>query len=81
VTQTVVLGDHRYTVTIGPYTPAGPPGSIGAGSISAHAIITVEDIITELPEPGTLALSCLGGALLAVRGGRRLRRQLLIHRS
>jgi hypothetical protein len=70
VTQEVLLGAHLYTVTIGPYAPAGPPGSANAGSISAHAHISVDPVIA-LPEPGTLALSGLGFALLGLAHWRR----------
>jgi hypothetical protein len=69
LTQKLVLGHHLYIVTIGPYTPPGPTGSANAGSISAHALIRV----VTLPEPGTLALSCLGVALLGVRRRRQER--------
>jgi hypothetical protein len=70
VTQQVFLGDHLYTATIGPYAPAGPPGSSNAGSISAHAHIDVEPVIA-LPEPAALALSALGFALLGLTHWRR----------
>jgi hypothetical protein len=69
-TQQVVLGQHRYTATIGPYSPPGPTGAVNSGSISAHATITVDAILT-LPEPGALALACLGGAALGLGGWRR----------
>jgi hypothetical protein len=70
-TQQVRLGDNVYTATIGPYSPAGPPGSSNAGSISAHAHIDVSPIIASLPEPGALALSCLGAVVLGATGWRR----------
>jgi hypothetical protein len=70
-TQELVLGDHRYKATIGPYASPGPTGSVNAGSISAHVSVTVESLM-DLPEPSALALSCLG---LAVLGLRRLRRR------
>jgi hypothetical protein len=68
ITQQVVLGDHVYKATIGPYTPPSPTGAVNVGSIAAHATITV----MTLPEPSALALSCLG---IAVFGIRRLRRR------
>jgi hypothetical protein len=75
-TQSVVLGDNLYTVTIGPYSAPGIPGSVNAGSISAHATVLIQSI-NQLPEPGTLTLSGLGVFLLGVarwRFHRRLRR-------
>jgi hypothetical protein len=67
-TQTLVLGDHLFTVTIGPYSAAGPPGAVNAGSIAARAEITVSSIF-HLPEPSAFVLASLGigGSLLARR--------------
>src|SRR4051794_11074935 len=36
-TQTLVLGNHKYTASVGPYSPPGPTNSSNAGSIGAHA--------------------------------------------
>ena len=57
-TQSVQIGNHLYTVQIGPFAPPGPPPSHISGSISALANVTVKDV----PEPSTLVLSglCLG---------------------
>jgi len=57
-TQSVVIGDHMYTVKIGPFAPPGPPTAQNSGSISALASVAVSDV----PEPSTLVLSglCLG---------------------
>jgi len=52
-TQSVTIGDHTYTVKIGPFAPPGPPTATNPGSISALAEVTVSDA----PEPSTLALS------------------------
>ena len=72
--QTVVLGDNRYTVTIGPYSPPGIPGSANAGSIAAHASV----VVVALPEPGSLSLSGLGALFLGLaRWHLRRRRRLL----
>ncbi len=60
-TQSVQLGDHLYTVTIGPFAPPGPPSANIAGSISALANVTVQQV----PEPSTLVLS---GLCLSVFG-------------
>ena len=70
-TQQLIRGDTIFTVTIGSYTPPGPPDSSNLGSIGAHTIVKVSHIIPveTLPEPGTLALSLLGIAV--VGAGRR----------
>jgi hypothetical protein len=60
--QSVVLGDNRYTVSIGPFSPPGVPGSSNAGSIAAHASV----LVVALPEPGTLALAGAGVVLLGM---------------
>src|SRR5262245_20191426 len=59
-TKSVTLGNHMYTVQIGPFAPPGPPTATIAGSISALATVTVKDV----PEPSTLALSGLCLSLL-----------------
>jgi hypothetical protein len=72
-TQTLLLGDHLYTVTIGDFTKPGPPGSTASGAISAQAVITVQT----LPEPGTLALASVGVLGLVGTLWRRRRAPLL----
>jgi hypothetical protein len=72
-TQSVVLGNTRFTVTIGPFASPGPPDATNEGSIGAHAQVQVEQVM-ETPEPGTLALSSLGGVFLAWAAWRRRRR-------
>src|SRR5262249_21721697 len=67
--QTVVLGGNEYTVSLPSYTPPGQPGSVNLGSIGFHVMVVVN-----VPEPGSLALTGLGGCLLGARG-RRLRRR------
>lgn len=75
ITQTLILGGNLYTVTIGPYSPPGPPGSVNSGTISSYASVTVQAIGT--PEPSTWVLS-LGGLLgFTVVAGRRWRKQRL----
>jgi hypothetical protein len=54
-TQSLQLGNHLYSVQIGPFAPPGPPSANIAGSISALANVTVRDV----PEPSTLMLSGL----------------------
>jgi len=72
ITQVLVLGGNTYTVTIGPFTPPGPPGSSNAGSISAFAEVVVNPNTGEEPEPSSLVLAGLG---LAGLGSRFLRRK------
>lgn len=70
-TQSIVLGDHLFTVSIGPYSAPGPTGAVNAGSIAARAEVTVSTIF-HLPEPSAFLLALLGGcALLAARRRRR----------
>ena len=38
--QSLVLGGNTYMVTIGPYSPAGPPSASNAGSIAAFVEVT-----------------------------------------
>jgi hypothetical protein len=69
-TQKLTLGNNLYTVAINSYTPPGPPGTVNTGSIGAHAIVTVEQVIHTLPEPSSLVLVCLGGVVLLLQGRR-----------
>jgi hypothetical protein len=77
-----VLGGNTYTVTMGNYSPPGPPTASNAGSISAH--VGVNEITTggggdtgggNAPEPSTLLLACFGLSGLGVTGWRKWRRQ------
>jgi hypothetical protein len=58
-TQTLVLGNNQYTATIGSYAPPGPTNSTNSGSISAHATVTVDAVVEDVPEPSALALALL----------------------
>jgi hypothetical protein len=60
--QTLQLGSNVYTVTMGPYTPPGPPDQANSGSIGAHALV----VIHHLPEPGGLLLGGIGLSLLVL---------------
>jgi hypothetical protein len=62
-TQSIRLGDHLYTVTIGGYVPPSPPGALTSGVIGGH--ISVSDV----PEPTSLVLGGLGvlGTFLGLR--------------
>jgi hypothetical protein len=72
-TQAITLGGNDYTVTIGPYSPPGPPGSTNRGSISAYASVVASEHNPpgNTPEPSTLALGCLGIPLLGLVAARR----------
>jgi hypothetical protein len=61
-TVTKQIGNHLYTVQIGPFVPPGNPTSNKAGSIGAFATVTVSAV----PEPSTFVLAGLG---LTVAGG------------
>jgi hypothetical protein len=73
-TGKLVLGGNEYTVTIGDYSPPGPPGINNAGSIGATvsvATLTTEPPpdpgpVNDTPEPSTVLLSCLGLSFLGV---------------
>jgi hypothetical protein len=70
--QSMVLGNNLYEVTIGPFTPPGPPGSSNSGAIGAHASVRVTQI-HKTPEPSTLALALCGAPLMGYRVWRRRR--------
>jgi hypothetical protein len=63
-TQSIVLGGNTYTITIGPYTPPGPPSSANAGSISATAKVSTTGSSSGSPEPSSMLLAGLGVSLL-----------------
>jgi hypothetical protein len=66
ITQFLTLGNFLYTVTIGPYSPPGPPSASNAGSIAAHVDLTPAGIdVQKVPEPSSVVLSCLGVSFLA----------------
>ncbi len=71
--STVQLGQSVYTVTIGPYSPPGPPTSDNKGSIAAHVEVKPIDV-QKVPEPSTLALSGIALSLVGL-AARRKRRQ------
>lgn len=74
-TQELVLAGNRYTVTIGPYTPPGIPGSTNSGSIASLVSVKVEAIVQQLPEPGAIVLTSVGGLVLGVAGSGRCRKR------
>src|SRR5262249_61631571 len=68
--QTTVLGGNTYAVTIGPFSPPGPPSSTNVGSISAFVAVTAPSggnpggnpppPDSEHPDPPTALLARLG---------------------
>jgi PEP-CTERM motif len=74
-TQKLTLGESLYTVTIGPYTPPGPPGSSNSGAISAFASVTISPI-QKTPEPSTLALAGVGFPVAVLLWRRRNKRDV-----
>ena len=74
--QTLTLGGHKFTVTIGPYAPPGPPSAANAGTISAHVDVDQDTGNNggDTPEPSTLVLSCLGVSFLGAAGWRKWKR-------
>src|SRR5262249_29714492 len=72
-TQTLVLGDHLYTVSIGPYSAPGPTGVVNVGGIGARADVKVSTIF-HTPEPSSCLLALVGTACLAFVRPRGLRR-------
>ena len=56
-TKSLVLGSNAYQVTIGPYTPPGPPGSSNAGAVSAFAHVSIRNV-AHAPEPSSLLIAC-----------------------
>jgi hypothetical protein len=65
-----------YQVTIGPYTPPGPPSSSNFGGIAAHVDVRGEHI-TSTPEPSTMMMAGLGLSLLGLLSWKRRCKPLL----
>jgi hypothetical protein len=78
--DTVTLGGNNYTVTMGGYTPPGPPTANNAGSISAHVAVAPASGTGHgagnAPEPSTLVLSCLGLTFAGAASWRKRRRSM-----
>jgi hypothetical protein len=59
--QTLFLGLNSYTVSIGPYSPPGPPDSTNLGSIAAHVdVSSITPVANPTPEPSALLLGLFG---------------------
>jgi hypothetical protein len=61
-TDVLTLGGNVYTVTVGPYSPPGPPDSTNLGSIAAHVAVAPDSggITNFSPEPSSLLLGLFG---------------------
>jgi PEP-CTERM motif len=74
---TVQLGNSMYHVTIGPYSPPGPPSqSNNKGSIGASVEVNPANI-AKAPEPSTMALSGVALSFLGLASWRKRRRAAL----
>jgi hypothetical protein len=72
--QTQTFFNGNLIVTIGPYTPPGPPGPHHrTGSIEAEVVVKgpLPPPVSNVPEPSALALSSLGGVLLGWKAWRK----------
>ena len=86
--QKVQLGNNMYDVTIGPYSPPGPPSGSNAGSIAAHVDVNPVSStggggnnggtgsgsgggVSDVPEPSSILLSCLGLTFVGGAAGRK----------
>lgn len=80
MSETVTLGGNKYTVTLGNYTPPGPPGVVNSGSLNAFVTLAPASGgggggggISSTPEPATLSLACLAFPFVGFCGWRKLR--------
>ncbi len=82
IKQTLTEGNTLFTVTIGPYSPPGPPSASNAGSIAAHVDVAAINGgggtgggtgvgVNDVPEPSSIILSCLGVTFLGGAAGRK----------
>lgn len=72
-TESTTLGGNTYTVSMGTYTPPGPPGASNAGSLNAIVSVAPADGtggISSVPEPSTLVLAGLALPWVGLSGWR-----------
>ena len=79
-TETLSLGGNTYTVTLGTYSPPGPPGAVNAGSLNATVAVTPGNSggghTSSTPEPSTLVLISFAFPCLALANRRRRRNRV-----
>ena len=76
-TESLSLGGNTYTVTMGTYTPPGPPGASNAGSLNAFVSVAPAGgtgTISSVPEPSTFVLAGLALPWVGLSGWRRRRK-------
>jgi hypothetical protein len=74
LSETVTLGGNKYTVTLGNYTPPGPPGAHNSGSLNAFVTVTPGSgggHTSGTPEPAGLTLACLAFPFVGLCGWRK----------
>ncbi len=79
MSESVTLGGNKYTVTLGNYTPPGPPGVVNSGSL--NAFVTVAPASgggngSGTPEPAGLTLACLAFPFVGLYGWRKRRAEV-----
>jgi hypothetical protein len=72
MSEIATLGGNKYTVTLGNYTPPGPPGVVNSGSL--NAFVSVAPVSgtgggngSGTPEPAGLTLACLALPFVGLR--------------
>jgi hypothetical protein len=73
IVQSLKLGQDTFKVSIGRYSPPGPPGISNSGSISGHVDAISPHDPAHAPEPSGALLACLGGSCLSLASWRKWR--------